>query len=153
MAEGSESISIAKKCNVCQQEEGELLRCSRCKKVYYCGQECQKKDWAEHKQTCKKMNESSEGNSSHNKENVEKKKAREEGLDAFGKMEHIGSGNFSVIFKTTSKKDGKQYAIKQVEKAKVQRMRKEADVFMEKHCLNKLKGCPYVVELYHTFQD
>jgi hypothetical protein len=32
-------------------------------------------------------------------------------------------------------------------------MRKEADIFMEKHCLNKLKDCPYVVRLYKTFQD
>lgn len=65
----------------------------------------------------------------------------------------MGTGNFSIIFKSVSKKDGNTYAIKQVEKAKVQRMRKEADVLMEKHCLNKLKDCPYVVRLYKTFQD
>lgn len=32
-------------------------------------------------------------------------------------------------------------------------MRKEADVFMEKHCLLKLKDCEHVVTLYKTFQD
>ena len=32
-------------------------------------------------------------------------------------------------------------------------MRKEADVFMEKHCLGRLKGCDYVVQLHKTFQD
>jgi serine/threonine protein kinase len=45
-------------------------------------------------------------------------------LNEFGKLTHLGSGNFSEIFKATSKKDGKTYAIKQVEKAKVQRIRK-----------------------------
>jgi 3-phosphoinositide dependent protein kinase-1 len=52
------------------------------------------------------------------------------------------------------------YAIKQAEKTKLQRMRKEADLFMEKHCLSKLKGiistildCDYVVRLWKTFQD
>jgi len=75
-------------------------------------------------------------------------------------MQHIGSGNFSAIFKAISKKDGKMYAIKQAEKVKLQRMRKEADLFMEKHCLSKLKGisisyldCQYVVRLWKTFQD
>jgi hypothetical protein len=36
----------------------------------------------------------------------------------------VGSGNFSTIFKTTSKKDGKMYAIKQIEKDKVTKLRK-----------------------------
>jgi hypothetical protein len=44
-----------------------------------------------------------------------------------------------------SKKDGKLYAIKQAEKAKLTRMRKEADLFMEKHCLSKLKGNFFVI--------
>lgn len=65
-------------------------------------------------------------------------------------MEHIGTGNFSTIFKATSKKDGKVYAIKQAEKAKLQRMRKEADLFMEKHCLSKLKGIPYFMQIAST---
>jgi serine/threonine protein kinase len=55
-------------------------------------------------------------------------------------LEHIGTGNFSTIFRGVSKKDGKTYAIKQAEKSKLQRLRKEADLFMEKHCLSKLKG-------------
>ncbi len=29
-------------------------RCSVCKKVFYCSQECQKADWKEHKRLCKK---------------------------------------------------------------------------------------------------
>ena len=30
-----------------------LSACGRCKSVYYCGVECQHKDWADHKPTCK----------------------------------------------------------------------------------------------------
>jgi serine/threonine protein kinase len=81
------------------------------------------------------------------------KKIREDGLSEFGKLTHIGSGNFSLIYKGVSNKDGQVYAIKQIERDKVKRLRKEADVLMEKHCLLKLKECPYVVQLYHTFQD
>lgn len=28
------------------------LKCSKCKCVYYCSQDCQKKDWKEHKEVC-----------------------------------------------------------------------------------------------------
>ncbi|KAK0726537.1 hypothetical protein B0T21DRAFT_371777 [Apiosordaria backusii] len=44
-------------CNVCWAEKsdngGELLKCSKCKKVRYCSQECQKIDWKDHKKVCK----------------------------------------------------------------------------------------------------
>ena len=59
----------------------------------------------------------------------------------------MGSGNFSEIFKVVSKLDGKVYAIKQIEKAKVKRLEKEADIFMEKHCLQKLKGWPQAAQI------
>lgn len=74
-------------------------------------------------------------------------------MDEFKNLKGIGAGNFSVIFRGESKKDGKIYAVKQVEKVKVKRMRKEADVFMEKHCLGRLSDCSYVIKLYKTFQD
>lgn len=32
-------------------------------------------------------------------------------------------------------------------------MEKEADIIMEKHCLTKLKGWPYSVQIQRTFQD
>ncbi len=39
-------------CNYCMKEFNESFRCSRCKKAYYCGKECQVKDWTIHKILC-----------------------------------------------------------------------------------------------------
>ena len=46
------SYEVPKSCAVCKQE-GQSLRCSRCKVVYYCNQDCQRKHWPTHKFTCK----------------------------------------------------------------------------------------------------
>ncbi len=66
-------------------------------------------------------------------------------MNEFHKVQHIGTGNFTTIFRGVSKVDGKTYAIKQAEKDKLQRMRKEADLFMEKHCLSRLKGTLFII--------
>ena len=40
-------------CGVWQLDtDRKLERCSGCMRVYYCGRECQKKDWKEHKKDC-----------------------------------------------------------------------------------------------------
>lgn len=36
-----------------KEVEGSLKQCSGCRKILYCGKECQKKDWQEHKVVCK----------------------------------------------------------------------------------------------------
>lgn len=46
-----------KDCKNCGEREKELLKCSRCKKVYYCGADCQRKNWPTHKLTCSKPQE------------------------------------------------------------------------------------------------
>ena len=38
-------------CGVCKKT-GKMFKCSRCKGVYYCSRECQKKDWPVHKNDC-----------------------------------------------------------------------------------------------------
>lgn len=39
-----------KKCNVCGQAG--VKRCGQCKKINYCSQACQQKDWSSHKKNC-----------------------------------------------------------------------------------------------------
>jgi hypothetical protein len=48
------------RCNTCGKNNSKLLRCGRCKQVYYCSAACQKKDWRDHKHVCKKLEEKKE---------------------------------------------------------------------------------------------
>jgi hypothetical protein len=43
-------------CAACGEEKA-MKKCSRCKSVSYCGQECQKLDWFSHKKFCNRYNE------------------------------------------------------------------------------------------------
>lgn len=49
---GEKKLMKERKCAACQKENENSMICSRCKKVRYCGVECQKKDWPEHKRVC-----------------------------------------------------------------------------------------------------
>lgn len=41
-------------CDLCHKYGYTLGKCSGCKKVYYCSEDCQTKDWKKHRKTCKK---------------------------------------------------------------------------------------------------
>ena len=46
-----------RRCALCDAQEdaiGTFFRCAGCESVFYCGKECQKKDWKAHKKVCKK---------------------------------------------------------------------------------------------------
>ncbi|KAK7681331.1 hypothetical protein QCA50_015422 [Cerrena zonata] len=48
-----DTISIATdSCGSCGKREVKLSRCSKCKKVAYCGRDCQTADWKSHKAAC-----------------------------------------------------------------------------------------------------
>lgn len=130
--------SLVKECFVCKKTE-DLFLCSRCKLIYYCDQDCQKKDWKNHKDLCIPVDK--------------QPNAEVISIDHFKELRKIGEGNFSDIYSAISLFDKKTYAIKIINKAKLKRMRKEADILMEKHCLKLLMGSPYVIDIYSTFQD
>lgn len=39
-------------CKYCHKSNLKLSKCSRCKEVFYCSVDCQKKDWTNHKNVC-----------------------------------------------------------------------------------------------------
>lgn len=45
-------------CHTCNKPHGNMLRCGKCKFVYYCSRECQKVDWKDHKHMCQEKEES-----------------------------------------------------------------------------------------------
>ncbi|KAK2583290.1 hypothetical protein KPH14_009294 [Odynerus spinipes] len=45
-----------KKCFLCQEQAKK--RCSKCREAWYCGRECQVKDWTKHKDICEKITSS-----------------------------------------------------------------------------------------------
>lgn len=69
--------TTTKQCENCSKINNDLLRCSRCKIVYYCDQECQRANWPEHKKVCGKEAPATDAN----KENTKTKKEKEEGLN------------------------------------------------------------------------
>ncbi|KAK7052468.1 N-lysine methyltransferase SMYD2 [Favolaschia claudopus] len=42
-------------CNAAECKEEGISQCARCKQRFYCGSECQLKDWPTHKQECKRL--------------------------------------------------------------------------------------------------
>lgn len=52
---GKASVTKWEMCDGCRKEvetSSELKRCSRCRVAHYCGADCQKRAWAEHKKGC-----------------------------------------------------------------------------------------------------
>ena len=51
-----ETVGISE-CNVCKTQDKGKKRCTGCYCVFYCGRECQVKDWDKHKEDCKTYQE------------------------------------------------------------------------------------------------
>lgn len=58
--------------------------------------------------------------------------------DEYLTLHQIGWGNFSDVFLVEHKQSKKPYCLKVFEKNKIERMRKEGDVLIEKHVMKKL---------------
>lgn len=52
IAHRTETTPPDKSCHWCRRHE-KTRKCGRCKRVYYCGKECQVKDWKQHKRSCR----------------------------------------------------------------------------------------------------
>lgn len=48
---------LIEECRVCHKSQPNMKKCSACKYAIYCGVECQKKDWPDHKCKCKTVGE------------------------------------------------------------------------------------------------
>ena len=56
LAAASMKYSAPEICSFCgKQEPKKLRKCTRCGKAQYCGIECQKKHWKDHKKDCRKQ--------------------------------------------------------------------------------------------------
>ena len=66
-------------------------------------------------------------------------------------VNHIGDGSFSVVFPGVNEKDGREVALKRLEKARL----KENDTQLKREiaCLVKLSGCPNVVNYVTCVSD
>lgn len=71
-------------CNNCSKENAKL-RCSKCKLVYYCSNECQKQDWKKHKLIC--------NNNPENENNLTKRMA---GFISKGKLYENDAKNTNI---------------------------------------------------------
>ena len=81
-------------------------------------------------------------------------------VDDFEVMKKLGDGNFTEVFKVEYQENrGIYFALKICSMQKVKSLRKETDIIMEKHALNKLKQTYGTgselpcVRIVNTFKD
>eukprot|EP00928_Gymnodinium_smaydae_P090248 TRINITY_DN74073_c0_g1_i1.p1 TRINITY_DN74073_c0_g1~~TRINITY_DN74073_c0_g1_i1.p1 ORF type:complete len:411 (-),score=27.64 TRINITY_DN74073_c0_g1_i1:162-1340(-) len=46
------NLAASRRCAVCGTQDGHLQKCGKCKLIWYCGQQCQSRDWPTHKELC-----------------------------------------------------------------------------------------------------
>eukprot|EP00357_Protocruzia_adherens_P011800 CAMPEP_0115010450 /NCGR_PEP_ID=MMETSP0216-20121206/23326_1 /TAXON_ID=223996 /ORGANISM="Protocruzia adherens, Strain Boccale" /LENGTH=469 /DNA_ID=CAMNT_0002378673 /DNA_START=165 /DNA_END=1574 /DNA_ORIENTATION=- len=73
-------------------------------------------------------------------------------IDDFTVEKFLGEGAFARVVLAKKTTSGKEFAIKIIEKKHIKREKKEAQIYMERHVLSKLKH-PNIIKLYSTFQD
>lgn len=49
------TTELAQVCAKCNNTEGELKKCTKCKSVLYCNRKCQRAHWKEHKKQCSRL--------------------------------------------------------------------------------------------------
>lgn len=143
----SEQSHPCQLCDACHKPDS-VKRCGNCKQVFYCSVECQKKSWPDHKITC---------GLSYTKYFAECKELLQ--AEDFEIIKKLGEGNFTEIFKVVHKLfPSTFFALKICKMSKVKSLRRETDIILEKHSLNKLKETygeaeMPCVKLFQTFKD
>jgi len=66
--------------------------------------------------------------------------------------ELFGRGTFTSVYKATELATGKGYALKIVDRYRCDRLKKTADLYMEKHCLRRTNH-PNIVKMHNWFSD
>ena len=73
-------------------------------------------------------------------------------IEDFNVIEELGSGPYAKIVLSRHLLNGKNYAIKKINKATLKDLDRQHEVHIEKHCLSLLKH-PNIIKLNKTFQD
>ncbi|ETI25354.1 hypothetical protein G647_02126 [Cladophialophora carrionii CBS 160.54] len=75
------------------------------------------------------------------------------GVKDFNFGQTLGEGSYSTVLAATDRSNGREYAIKVLDKRHIIKEKKVKYVNIEKDTLNRLTDHPGVVRLYYTFQD
>lgn len=71
----------------------------------------------------------------------------------YNTLYQIGWGNFSDVFLVEHKENKELFCLKMFEKAKVERLRKEGDVLMEKHVMGKISAHSNIIKFHGSKRD
>lgn len=64
----------------------------------------------------------------------------------------LGRGTFTSVYSSTEKATGRRYAMKIVDRYRCERLKKTADLYMEKHCLQRTNHCN-IIKMLGWFSD
>ena len=74
------------------------------------------------------------------------------GLDSFLTVSVIGKGSYAKVILVKKKDTGVYYAMKVLKKINVEQKKQENHVQTERNILVEMKGCPFLIDFYYSFQ-
>ena len=82
--------------------------------------------------------------------------AREEevaSLKDFELVGRLGAGTFGEVYLVRGKADGAAYALKRINKARIEKLKQVEHTKNEKQVLTELRDQDFFLNMHHTFQD
>lgn len=86
-------------------------------------------------------------------ENAENKKENCINPENYVQLMRIGEGNFSEVFLVENKDTKLLYALKQFVKRRVEQLKKQEEVLMEKYVMNKVSPHKYLIGYGGSYKD